>query len=142
MNRVLVAILCCAPLVAVAADEWKVSQLEQDMRNLQRQVQAQSQQIDALRLQMARPEQIRPPVRPDVLPVAGAWIDAAKWQRVRNGMSGLEVIGQLGPPTSLRVSGGGRVLLYAIEIGSAGFLSGSVTLRERMVTSLETPVLK
>ena len=45
-------------------------------------------------------------------------------------MSELEVIGLLGPPTSMREEGDARVLLYALEIGASGFLGGSITLRE------------
>jgi hypothetical protein len=76
--------------------------------------------------------------------VAGGdtWIDAQRWQQLRIGMTELEVLGLLGPPTSMRAVEEGRVLLYAREIGSSGFLGGSVTLRERVVTRIEKPVLK
>ena len=57
-------------------------------------------------------------------------------------MSELEVIGALGPPTSMRTQGNERVLLYAIEIGSSGFLGGSVTLRDRVVSEVRQPVLQ
>src|SRR4051812_15733611 len=56
MPRLLIAILCWAPL-ALAADDLKVSQLEQDVRNLQRQLQAQAQLLEELRLRLgARPD--------------------------------------------------------------------------------------
>ena len=35
-----------------------------------------------------------------------------------------------------------RLLLYAMEIGSSGFLDGSVTLRDRMVVDVQKPVLR
>lgn len=57
-------------------------------------------------------------------------------------MSELEVIGTLGPPTSMRDEGGARVLLYAMEIGSTGYLGGSVTLRDRAVSEVRQPVLQ
>ena len=57
-------------------------------------------------------------------------------------MSELEVIGILGPPTSMRQEGEARVLLYAMEIGSAGFLGGSVELRDRAVSEVHKPALK
>jgi len=57
-------------------------------------------------------------------------------------MSELEVIELLGAPTSMREEGDARVLLYAMEIGDSGFLGGSVTLRERVVTEVRQPVLQ
>ena len=57
-------------------------------------------------------------------------------------MSELEVIGALGPPTSMREEGGTRVLLYAMEIGASGFLGGSVKLRERAVVEVAQPTLQ
>jgi hypothetical protein len=52
------------------------------------------------------------------------------------------VIEALGAPTSMRVQDGTRLLLYAMEIGSSGFLSGSVTLKDREVIAIELPTLK
>jgi hypothetical protein len=57
-------------------------------------------------------------------------------------MSEIEVIGMLGPPTSMRTQGNERVLLYAMEIGSSGFLGGSVTLRDRAVSEVRPPILQ
>ena len=56
-------------------------------------------------------------------------------------MSELEVIDLLGAPTSMRAEGDARVLLYAMEIGSSGFLRGSVTLRDRAVVEVQQPTL-
>jgi hypothetical protein len=57
-------------------------------------------------------------------------------------MNELEVIDLLGPPTSMRKAGDARVLMYALEIGSSGFLGGSVTLRDRTVTEVRQPTLQ
>ncbi len=57
-------------------------------------------------------------------------------------MSELEVITVLGAPTSMRAEGTDRVLLYAMEVGMSGFLAGSVTLRERVVAEVQTPMLR
>ena len=73
---------------------------------------------------------------------AGAWVDGSKWQRIKTGMTELEVIGLLGPPTSMRAKDSDRVLLYAMEIGSSGFLSGSVRLRDRVVLEVQAPALR
>lgn len=150
VKRLMLAVLLLgAPIAAIAADDLKIQQLEQDVRDLQRQVQAQSQQIEELRRLLNRPpDQPRPaPVaNPGVPQLAsgkgGAWVDASKWQQVKPGMSELEVLGLLGPPVSMRDEDGERVMLYAMEIGSSGFLSGSVTLRDRVVLRLQRPELR
>lgn len=143
-RMLLTALLVCAPAAVMAADDFKITLLEQAVRDLQRQVEAQSQQIDELRRQLAVPAD-RP--RPQSAPSAGAtgtglWLSASRWQQLKAGMSELEVISALGPPTSMRTSGSERVLLYALEIGSSGFLGGSVTLRDRVVVDVQNPVLK
>ena len=135
--------LLLLPLTASATDEGRLSFLEQEVRNLQRQVMSMSRQIDELR---TRPD--RPVVRSTASGEAAAaastdqWVDAKRWRQIRPGMSELEVIGVLGPPTSMREENGVRVLLYALEIGSSGFLGGSVTVRDREVTEVRRPVLQ
>lgn len=129
--------------VAPAADELKVSQLEQDVRDLQRQVQALTRQVESQRA-------VQPPPAAGVArelrsaPPASipAWVDATKWQKIQRGMSELEVITLLGPPTSMRMEGSARVLLYAMEIGASGFLGGNVRLEDRSVASVQRPTLQ
>ena len=57
-------------------------------------------------------------------------------------MNELEVIGLLGPPSSMRTECEARVLLYALEIGSSGFLVGSVVLHDRAVAEVRPPTLQ
>jgi hypothetical protein len=142
MARILVVLLALMPLTASAADEQRISFLEQEVRNLQRQVQMLSRQLDELRTRPDRPTAQTPAAA--VVPASGSdqWIDAARWRQVRRGMNELEVIDQLGPPTSMRTEGDARVLLYAREIGASGFLGGSVTLRDRTVTEVRPPTLQ
>jgi hypothetical protein len=141
------ALLVTAALVITgraAADDFKIIKLEQDVRNLERQVQTLTREINELRGQLDRSA--------DRLPAPGAapapavsspsWLDASNWNRVRPGMDELSVIGALGPPTSMREENGARVLLYAMEIGSSGFLGGSVALRDRKVVEIQKPALK
>ena len=151
MARILLSLIAVlAPMASFAADDLKVSQLEQDVRDLQRQVRAQAQQIDELRIQLGRPAV--PPRVPSTGATSatsatsansvGTWVDGSRWQRIKTGMTELEVIGLLGPPTSMRAKDSDRVLLYAMEIGSSGFLSGSVTLRDRVVQGIQVPALR
>jgi hypothetical protein len=145
IRAIVMTALLCATAPAMAADDLKVSQLEQDVRDLQRQVQMLSRQIEAQRQQLAL--RTDPPTLKSSPPPAGmtgtpAWLDAAKWRKLMPGMSELEVIGTLGPPTSIRTEAGRQRLMYALEIGSTGFLSGSVTLRDRAVVEVQLPVLQ
>ncbi len=57
-------------------------------------------------------------------------------------MSELEVVTLLGAPTSMRAEAGQRTLMYALEIGSSGFLSGSITLRDGHVADIRKPALQ
>ena len=144
MARLLLALLIL-PLTASAADEGRFSFLEQEVRNLQRQVQTLTREMNELR---TRPERLD--VKSNAAGAAPAadsadlprWVDASRWRRLRAGMSEIEVIGSLGAPTSMREEGGARVLLYAMEIGGSGFLGGSVMLRERAVVEVNTPTLQ
>ena len=142
MARMLVALFALVPLTASAADEQRISFLEQEVRNLQRQVMALSRQVDEMRSRPERPTVQAPAAAVAAAPGSDQWIDAARWQQVRRGMNELEVIGLLGAPTSMRTEGDARVLRYALEIGTSGFLGGSVTLRDRTVAEVRPPTLQ
>jgi outer membrane murein-binding lipoprotein Lpp len=129
--------------VPAGAQDARVSFLEQEVRNLNRQVQVLTQQVEALRSQGARiPAAAAVPQVRTPSPDLPSWVSAAKWRQLHTGMSELEVVGTLGPPTSMRDEEGARVLLYAMEVGASGFLGGSVTLRERAVVEVRQPVLQ
>lgn len=142
--------ICCLLLAAwltcpasVFADDFKVIKLEQDMRNLERQVSELSRQLAALQRRDGQPAVSPSRASAPVSADSPAWLDARNWERIRDGMSELDVIQLLGKPASMRdESGDSRTLLYAMEIGSSGFLSGSVQLKQRQVASVSKPVLK
>jgi hypothetical protein len=148
MRYPLLALLLLLSQAAPAAedDTYRLMKLEQDVRNLERQVQTLTRQLDEQREQLSRAgDRSAAATRASSAPAAGsstAWLEAERWDRVRTGMSELEVIGVLGPPTSMRQEGDTRVLLYAMEIGSSGFLGGSVEFRDRAVTAVNKPMLK
>jgi hypothetical protein len=140
-----ILLLLWVPAMALAADDARVTRLEQDVRTLRTELQNLSRQIEQLRLQNTRPEvDGRTPAPPPALdtPSAPAWLDAAKWKRLHPGMNELEVISALGAPSSIREQNGTRELFYAMEIGSSAFLGGSVRLRDRAVIEVKTPTLK
>jgi hypothetical protein len=142
MARVLLStLLMCLPIASLA-DDGRISFLEQEVRNLQRQVQALSRRLDEVTSRADRPA-ARAPSAASKTPVSSvSWIDSAKWRKVQPGMSELEVVELLGAPTSMREEDGARVLHYALEIGTGGFLSGSVLLRERAVSEVRRPELR
>jgi hypothetical protein len=138
----LLAFLVWLPLTT-SADDLRVSQLEQEVRRLERQVLALSRRLDEVqRPSFGQNRTAASTATPAPAASGDEWIDAAKWRRVKPGMGELDVIALLGPPTSMREDGGERVLLYALEVGASGFLGGSVTLRDRAVTRVESPVLR
>jgi hypothetical protein len=149
MRNLLLALLA-VPLFgqgAWAQDDvtYRLMKLEQDVRNLERQVQTLTRQLDELKQQSARAgDRSALGTRSSTAPTTSstAWVEAARWDRVRTGMSELEVINVLGPPTSLRQEGDARVLLYAMEIGSSNFLGGSVEFRDKAVSAINKPTLK
>jgi hypothetical protein len=137
----------CAPLAAFSADDLKVSQLEQEIRTLQREVSAQSRQLDELRRQLGRIADQRsipgaPVATPALAPPNTQWLEASRWKQIKAGMSELEVINLLGAPASMRAANQERLLLYAMEVGATGFLTGSVTFREGVVVTVKTPTLQ
>ena len=143
--------LIAVPLLshsAFAQDDatYRLMKVEQDVRNLEREVQTLTRQLDELRQQSSRAgDRVATASRPAASSAASsstAWLEAARWERVRTGMSELQVIDILGTPTSLRQEGDARVLLYAMEIGSDGFLGGSVEFRDSVVSAVHKPVLK
>lgn len=144
------------PMLAPAQDSHQVARLEQDVRQLQREVSILTQLVNQLRTQAdrspspvptmplpslggARTAAPPPAVSAAVLP---RWVDAVRWKRVTSGMTELAVISELGAPTSVRQDGPRHVLFYALELGPSTFLSGSVTLQSQAVTAVETPTLK
>ncbi len=131
------------PLAASAADDTRISFLEQEVRNLQRDVQSLSQRVNDMQHRPARITTSPLITDPGATsPGPDSWVDAGKWKSLRTGMSELQVIAILGAPTSMREENGARVLLYAMEIGSSGFLGGSVWFRDRVVEQVKVPTLQ
>jgi hypothetical protein len=148
MRGICVGLLLAICLPCMAADDFKVIELEQDVLELERRVEDLSRQLAQLQSRSPSPGTTRQPLARAACPEAPAcsprWLNAANWRRVRTGMSEFEVIDMLGPPSSLRgaADSDSRTLMYATEIGSSGFLSGSVQLKDRRVVEVQIPALK
>ena len=129
-------------VTASATDDPRVSFLEQEVRNLHRQVDLLSRQVDDLRTRPDRPKAAGARMTASAPAPSTQWVDAGLWKKLRPGMSELEVIGTLGPPTTMREDDGARILLYALEIGASGFLGGSVVFRDGAVVEVRQPALQ
>src|SRR5688500_5895833 len=140
------AALCCLFVLlgsssALAADSNRIIALEQDVRNLERLVASLEREVRGLRQQRSSGLPGLNESNDQQGPSSDAWVDAAKWRKIRLGVSELEVIEILGRPTSMRVEGDARILLYAMEIGATGFLSSIVKLRDRAKEAVHMPVI-
>lgn len=128
---------------AFAAEDFRVMKLEQDMRNLERHVQTLQRQMSDLQ---QRSQRSTPTIRfpdPSETRTDDKWLSAAAWQRVKPGMTELQVIEILGTPTALRPDERGRrALLYTLEIGSTGFLTGAIAFENGKAIEVEMPALK
>ena len=145
--------LCVVGGVAIA-DDFQITRLQQDVLELQNQVRQQERRIESLERELAQWRALEPTAArgagtPGVIssraaPGPANWINVANWRRIKPGMSELEVVQLLGTPTSLRNSADGlqKILFYTQEIGSSGFLTGTVTVSKGAVVESQVPILK
>jgi hypothetical protein len=132
------------------ADDLKVFQLEQDVRDLRVEMQQQARRIETLEAQLSQSRsgtltmpkgsvgRAKPPAD-----ISAPWLTISNWDRIRAGTPELDVIGALGPPTAVRKAEGSKqTLLYSLEIAAGGFLSGQVVLEDHKVVDVQKPTLK
>jgi hypothetical protein len=146
MRTVLVALALIAAGPLQAAEDFRVMKLEQDMRNLERQVQTLDRVVNDLQ-QRARQASLSFGRNTDraaqPADVDQTWLKSSAWNRVRTGMSELEVIEILGKPTALRPDASNRrALVYTMEIGTLSFLSGSVSFESGKAVAIQKPTLR
>jgi hypothetical protein len=150
----IVALWLCSASTATGQVPQQVNRLEQDVRDLRRELDMQRRRIEDLERTAApgtRPPRVagaraaNPAASPaQSTPATAQWLSAGSWEKVRPGLSELEVVALLGQPTSMRASDDGRrrTLFYALEIGNAGYLAGNVALEAGRVTAVELPRLR
>lgn len=138
------ALYTATALVAAPIDEFRISELEQRIRDLETATREQARVLNQLLDQSSTKPLANLPATSAMRSEEQRWLSANQWQRVQPGMSELQVIELLGPPTQTRVSDDGRTrsLLYALEIGRSGFLTGKIDLQEHRATHIEIPQLK
>jgi len=137
------------PLHAAPIDEFRLSDIEQTLHALESTVKEQARQIAELQRQLGHtplPATATATTTTTSTPISSdsRWMSSENWLQIKLGMKELQVIDLLGPPTQLRTSDDqtARILMYAIEIGRSGFLSGRVILNKGTVSLIEIPSLK
>lgn len=144
MRGALLVLMLAVTAPSLAQTDFKVMKLEQDVRSLERQVDDLRRQLAEVQRRTNQPGELparadQPPPPPSAPP---AWLVAANWERVKPGMSELQVLELLGPPTSTRAAANSRTLFYAMEIGASGFLGGNVRLGDKKVVEVAKPALR
>lgn len=145
--QVLLLSACLTLQVATAApiDEFRLSDIEQKIRDLETTTREQARLISQLQSQTPgiRSTGAAPPSSAPSNSSELRWVNAASWNRLKPGMSELQVVELLGAPTQMRnADNQSRQLLYALEIGRSGYLTGRVTISKGAVTAIEIPTLK
>lgn len=135
------------PVPAFAQDDYRVRQLETDVRALQRQVEMQNQRIDRLESSARVPGSAPPPPvtsTPRAADSSPAWLVSTNWDKLHTGMKELEVIALLGRPTSVRTDENAKThtMFYAMELGPNAFLTGNVTFGDAGVAEINRPTLR
>jgi hypothetical protein len=134
------------PVAAAPIDEFRISDMEQRIRQLESTVREQARQIAQLVGQNPTVKTAETASRASNSGGNGEprWLKASSWSRLKLGMQELQVIEILGMPTQIRVSDDQqtRSLLYALEIGRSGFLSGKVVTVAGQITAIDNPTLK
>lgn len=156
LPRVLPSVLCGVLILglfnaqwtqAAPIDEFRLSGIEQSIRDLQTTVREQARTIADLQQQLSgstrKSDAIPTPAGTSQLPTEQRWLSLANWQKIKPGMNELQIIEILGMPTQVRLdSAQTRSLLYAMEIGRSGFLTGRVVITAGQSTTVEIPTLK
>ena len=134
------------PVAAAPIDEFRISDMEQRIRQLESTVREQARQIAQL---LGQTPTVKTAETPSRAPNSGGnsdarWLKAGSWSRLKLGMQELQVIEILGLPTQIRVSDDQqtRSLLYALEIGRSAFLSGKIVTVAGQITAIDNPTLK
>jgi len=145
--RLLVTVCLLAILTpSHAAEDYRVMKLEQDVRTLEREVQSLQRVVSELQQRTRRtdPTYELKSERDQPAPESEqAWLKVSAWNRVRTGMSELEIIELLGKPTAMRPDANDRrALLYTMEIGTTSFLTGSVAFQAGKVVDIQKPTLR
>lgn len=149
-NGPLLGIVLAISIPAAAQlEDIRTRQLMQDVAELQRTLRQQALRIDQLEREISRLTGA-PVTRPATSEGVSArdlekqpWLAPKTWDRVKLGMSEIEVLDILGYPTSARTAQDkSKTLFYSVQVSPAGFLSGNVELTDNRVRAVNRPALR
>ncbi|MGC3981548.1 MAG: hypothetical protein QM808_09830 [Steroidobacteraceae bacterium] len=129
--------------LAAPIDEFRLNDIEQKIRDLETLTREQARLIAQLQTQTG--VAVTSTTLPNPVTTNDQrWLNATNWNKVKPGMSELQVIEILGTPTQMRISDDKRTrtLLYGLEIGRSGFLTGKVTMVGGQTAGVEIPTLR
>jgi hypothetical protein len=135
---------------AAQLEDIRTRQLMQDVAELQRTVRQQALRIDQLEREISRVTgtPVARPVGSEGMSTRETekqpWLAPKTWDRVKVGMSELEVLEILGYPTNARAGQdkSTKTLFYSVQVSPAGFLSGNVELTNNRVRVVNRPALR
>lgn len=138
--------MSCLFGTSALADDLKVNRLEQEVRDLKRQVEQLSQRIEQLERSPATPATDGTATPNHLRPATpnAPWYSLENWQKVHLGTTEDEARTILGTPTTVRdtQTPGERQLFYARELKADSFLSGYLKVKDHRVTEIQVPTLK
>jgi hypothetical protein len=136
-------------IAPIAAGDARIVELEREVRELRQLLREHRQIIDRLEQHASGDRSAHARAAPEHVPQPNAvprWVSSERWELVHAGMSALQAVEILGPPTSYREFDDRgepvRRLFYALEIGPDGFLAGHVDIRDGNVSTVEVPRLQ
>jgi hypothetical protein len=117
----------------------RIDELTRETAQLKRRIADQDGRIAELEKAVKSLQSAAAPMPAPIPSETPAWHRASNWTQIKSGMSESQVVGILGPPTSVDSSIDKRILLYAPDASSTSPLKGSVTLIGDRVTAMTPP---
>jgi hypothetical protein len=131
-------VLACAIAPAQTRDP-RVDELTKETEQLKRKIADQDGRITELEKAMKSLRAAAAPLPASIPTESPPWHRASNWTLIKTGMSEAQVVGILGPATSVDSSMDRRTLDYTPDASSTSTLKGSVTLIDDRVTAMTPP---
>ena len=132
-------LLVCGIATAQTRDP-RVDELTKETAQLKRRITDQEARIAELEKAVKFLQSAAAPMPTPIPSETPPWHRPANWSLIKTGMSEAQVVGILGPPTSVDSSIDKRTLLYTPDMKSTSPLKGSVTLIDDRVSAMAPPV--
>jgi hypothetical protein len=138
MAKLILLILMCGIASGQTRDP-RVDELTKETALLKRRIADQDERIAQLEKAVKALQSAATPMPTPIPSETPPWHRASNWTLIKSGMSESQVVGILGPPTSVDASIDKRILLYSPDANSTSTLKGSVTLIGDRVTAMVPP---